>query len=105
MLPYGYLSVLLTVAGAIAIILALRSPVAPAISAGLLPLVLGVKSWWYPPAILLGTTLLAACPCPGKNTAPCAQPRRRPHQATNPARIFLTILSRRRRAAMYGSPP
>src|SRR6266481_2764961 len=59
MLPYGYLSVLLTVAGAIAIILALRSPVAPAISAGLLPLVLGVKSWWYPPGILLGTVLLS----------------------------------------------
>src|ERR1700680_2673645 len=58
-LPYGYLSVLLTVAGAIAVILALRSPVAPAISAGLLPLVLGVKSWWYPPAIALGTVLLA----------------------------------------------
>ena len=66
MLPYGYLSVLLTVAGAIAIILALRSPVAPAISAGLLPLVLGVKSWWYPPAILLGTTLLAALSLPWK---------------------------------------
>src|SRR5512146_1111961 len=58
-LPYGYLSVLLTVAGAITVILALRSPVAPAISAGLLPLVLGVKSWWYPPGILLGTVLLA----------------------------------------------
>jgi hypothetical protein len=58
-LPYGYLSVLLTVAGAIAVVLALRSPIAPAISAGLLPLVLGVKSWWYPPGILLGTVLLA----------------------------------------------
>jgi len=58
-LPYGYPSVLLTVGGAIAVILALRSPVAPAISAGLLPLVLGVKSWWYPPSILLGTALLA----------------------------------------------
>src|ERR1035437_5677332 len=32
-LPYGYLSVLLTVGGAIAVILALRSPIAPAISA------------------------------------------------------------------------
>lgn len=58
-LPYGYLSVLLTVGGAIVVILALRSPIAPAISAGLLPLVLGVKSWWYPPAILLGTLILA----------------------------------------------
>jgi hypothetical protein len=65
-LPYGYLSVLLTVAGAIAVILALRSPIAPAISAGLLPLVLGVKSWWYPPAILLGTVLLAALSVPWK---------------------------------------
>ena len=59
-LPYGYLSVLLTVGGAVAVILVLRSPIAPAISAGLLPLVLGVRSWWYPPAILLGTVLLAS---------------------------------------------
>jgi HPP family len=58
-LPYGYLSVLLTVAAAIAIIFMLRSPIAPAISAGLLPLVLGIRSWWYPPGILLGTVLLA----------------------------------------------
>jgi hypothetical protein len=59
-LPYGMLSVLLVVGGSVAIVLALRSPVAPAISAGLLPLTIGVKSWWYPPGILLGTTLLAA---------------------------------------------
>lgn len=65
-LPYGYLSVLLTVGGAIAVIVALRSPVAPAISAGLLPLVLGVKSWWYPPGILLGTSLLALLSIPWK---------------------------------------
>jgi hypothetical protein len=65
-LPYGYLSVLLNVASAIAVILALRSPVAPAISAGLLPLVLGVESWWYPPAIALGTVSLAALSVPWK---------------------------------------
>jgi HPP family protein len=59
-LPYGYLSVLLTVGGAVALIFLLKSPIAPAISAGLLPLVLGVKSWWYPPGVLLGTVLLAA---------------------------------------------
>jgi hypothetical protein len=58
-LPYGFLSVLLTVGGAIAMVLALRSPIAPAISAGLLPLVLGVKSWWYPAGIMLGTVILA----------------------------------------------
>jgi len=59
-LPYGFLSVLLTVGGAVAVIFLLKSPVAPAISAGLLPLVLGVKSWWYPPGVLLGTALLTA---------------------------------------------
>ena len=59
-LPYGFLSVLLNLGGAVAVILALRSPIAPAISAGLLPLVLGVKSWWYPLSVLLGTVLLAA---------------------------------------------
>ena len=58
-LPYGYSSVMLTVVGALAIVLALRSPIAPAISAGLLPLALGVRSWWYPPGIVFGTVLLA----------------------------------------------
>jgi HPP family protein len=57
-LPYGYLSVLLTVGGAVTVIFLLKSPIAPAISAGLLPLVLGVRSWWYPPGVLLGTVLL-----------------------------------------------
>jgi hypothetical protein len=66
MWPYGYSSVLLTVAGAVAVLLLLRSPVTPAISAGLLPLTLGVKSWWYPPGILLGTLLLAAIAIPWK---------------------------------------
>jgi hypothetical protein len=59
-LPYGFFSVMLTVGSAVALIMVLRSPIAPAISAGLLPLVLGVKSWWYPPGVLLGTVLLAA---------------------------------------------
>src|SRR5216683_7569372 len=58
-LPYGYLSVVFTVGDAVALIFALKSPVAPAISAGLLPLVLGVKSWWYPAGVALGTVLLA----------------------------------------------
>jgi hypothetical protein len=59
-LPYGFFSVMLTVGSAVGLIMLLRSPIAPAISAGLLPLVLGVKSWWYPPGVLLGTVLLAA---------------------------------------------
>ena len=63
-LPYGFMSVLLNVGSAIAVILALGSPIAPAISAGLLPLVLGVKSWGYPPGIMFGTVLLAAASIP-----------------------------------------
>jgi HPP family len=63
-LPYGFLSVLVNVGGALAVILALGSPIAPAISAGLLPLVLGVKSWGYPPGIMFGTVLLAAASIP-----------------------------------------
>src|ERR1700683_3858322 len=48
---YGYLSVLLTVGVSIAIIEALKSPVAPAISAGLLPVVVDIRSWLYGPGI------------------------------------------------------
>lgn len=59
-LPYGFPSVLLCVAVSIAIVLMLRSPIVPAVSAGLLPLVLDVKSAWYPPGVLLGTLVLAA---------------------------------------------
>jgi hypothetical protein len=65
-MPYGFFSVLITVSGAFAVIVALRSPIAPAISAGLLPLVLGVQSWWYPPGILFGSTLLALVSLPWK---------------------------------------
>ena len=51
-MPYGFASVQLNVIASIAVVLGLRSPIAPAISAGLLPLVLGVTSWWYPPGIM-----------------------------------------------------
>ncbi|MGO9451578.1 MAG: HPP family protein [Candidatus Binataceae bacterium] len=66
LLPYGLTSVLADVCASIALIIVMRSPVAPSISAGLLPLVLGVQSWWYPPAILFGTILLAALSIPWK---------------------------------------
>src|SRR5271169_5872282 len=58
-LPYDYVSVMLAAGGGLVIVLALRSPIAPAISAGLLPLALGVRSLWYPPGIVFGTILLA----------------------------------------------
>ena len=58
-LPYGLLSVLLDVGCSVLAITVLRSPIAPAISAGLLPLILGIRSFWYPPSLLIGTGLLA----------------------------------------------
>jgi hypothetical protein len=73
-LPYGLIAVLITVAGCVVIIVALRSPVAPAISAGLLPLVLGVTSWWYPPGILFGCVLLAAISIPWRRYSEAHDP-------------------------------
>ncbi len=58
-LPYGMLAVLLDVGWSAAVIAALKSPIAPAISAGLMPLALQIRSLWYPPSILIGTSLLA----------------------------------------------
>jgi len=56
---YGAVSVLATIGAALIIIRLLRSPITPAISAGLLPLTLGEPSWWYPPSLLAGLSLLA----------------------------------------------
>jgi len=58
-LPYGVLSVLIVVISALLIIRLLRSPVAPAISAGLLPLTLGETGWWYAPSLVVGCGSLA----------------------------------------------
>lgn len=58
-LSYGVLSVLVAVFAALLIIRLLRSPVAPAISAGLLPLALGETGWWYAPSLLVGCGSLA----------------------------------------------
>ncbi len=58
-LPYDLVSVLLSVGSGFVIVRVLRSPVAPAIAAGLLPLTLGETSWLFPPAVMLGTGVLA----------------------------------------------
>lgn len=63
---YGLPALLLDAAGVMILIEVLQSPIAPAISAGLLPLILGIKSWWYPPGILLGSMLLTALAIPWK---------------------------------------
>lgn len=59
LLPYGPLSLGLDVVGCLLIIRGLRSPIVPAISAGVLPLALGIHAWAYPASILVGTGGLA----------------------------------------------
>lgn len=56
---FGAISVLVTIGAAIAVIAVLRSPIAPAISAGLLPLSLGISSPLYAPSLMIGLGLLA----------------------------------------------
>jgi hypothetical protein len=56
---YGAESVALSIAASLLIIKLLKSPIAPALSAGLLPVVLNEGSLLYPAAILFGTGLLA----------------------------------------------
>jgi hypothetical protein len=58
-MSYGLVSITLCIAGAMIIIRLLRSPVTPALSAALLPLSLGIASWWYPAAIVATTGCLA----------------------------------------------
>lgn len=57
-LGYSAFSVLLSIAIALLVIRLLNSPIAPAIPAGLLPIFLEEKSWWYPASILFGTLML-----------------------------------------------
>lgn len=58
-IPYGFASMLSVIGLSVLTVRLLRSPIAPAISAGVLPVVLEVETWFYPPAILLGTSSLA----------------------------------------------
>lgn len=58
-MTYGVLSMALSTVGGVAVIAILRSPIAPALSAGLLPLVFDIRTWWYPLSIALSTSVLA----------------------------------------------
>jgi hypothetical protein len=56
---YGLPSLAMTIAGGVAVLRLLGSPIAPALSAGVLPLTLAVSSWWYPPTVFLNASILA----------------------------------------------
>ena len=59
-LPPGLTALALSLGSSLLLLGLLRSPLAPLISAGLLPVALRVRSPWYPASILLVTSLLAA---------------------------------------------
>jgi hypothetical protein len=58
-MPFGFAATALCIAAAMLLIRVLRSPIAPAISAGFLAVSLNVTSWWYPVSIAASTGLLA----------------------------------------------
>jgi hypothetical protein len=57
-LPYGAPSILLVVALCVLLIGLLKSNIAPAIAAGMLPLFLDIKSWVYPASIAVSLVVL-----------------------------------------------
>jgi hypothetical protein len=64
--PYNVLTILLVVIACLLLLILLRSNIAPAIAAGALPLVLGIKSWLYPASIALGLLVLVTILAPWK---------------------------------------
>lgn len=57
---YHVVTIVLIVVLCLLLLTALKSTIAPTIAAGLLPLVLDIKSWLFPVAIMLGLASLAA---------------------------------------------
>jgi hypothetical protein len=79
-IPYGPAAVSLALAAGLLVLRGLRSPVAPALSAGYLPVALGIQSWTYPLAILLSLSalvLLSRRESPGPAEPVCFPPARR----------------------------
>lgn len=58
--PFGILAILLIVTACVLLLGLLKSNIAPAIAAGVLPLFLGVKSWLYPASVALSLVVLVA---------------------------------------------
>jgi hypothetical protein len=69
----GIVPILLSSAAAMLIIRVLRSPIAPAISAGVLPVSLHITSWSYPASLLVGLVLLAVISLIWRHIVPPAQ--------------------------------
>ncbi len=57
-MPYGVIGILLALVATVGVIFALRSTVAPAISAAVLPIVLSVTSWLYPLGVVCTLSVL-----------------------------------------------
>jgi hypothetical protein len=57
--PYHVLAIVVIVIACLLLLAVLQSNIAPAISAGVLPLVLGIKTWLYPASIALGLVALS----------------------------------------------
>lgn len=78
--PYGVGTLLLAMSLSIAVVRGMRSAVAPAISAGVLPIVLGVTSWLYvlgvfgSLSVLAGLLLLWRRTTSGRSLAPVRAP-------------------------------
>lgn len=75
---YQVFSVLLVVVSCLLLIAALKSNITPAIAVGMLPLVLGIKSFMYPVSVMMGMVVLVMIlvPCrrhfSAKYPEPCA---------------------------------
>lgn len=64
--PYHFLTVVALVTLCLVIVAALRSTIAPAVAAGVLPLVLGIDSWVYPASIAVSLVVLIGILLPWK---------------------------------------
>ncbi|MFM7362751.1 MAG: hypothetical protein ACKO25_13220 [Cyanobium sp.] len=83
-LPYGPLSVALVVGAGLLLLLGLGSPVSPALSAGYLPLAMGIRDPTYPLAILLGIGSLVLVSRVARPVLSGAGPSTRPDPGDTP---------------------
>lgn len=66
-LPYHALTIMLVVTACLVLLKALKSHMVPAVSAGVLPIVLDVKNWLYPASIGLGLVALSGILLPWRS--------------------------------------